>query len=359
MVTVHSPMPKTSISKTLEPGFKAYMVAESKGDKNEAQQAAKKWKDDNVPNILRLRSEHWRNYPGSVQMALLVQQRWFFLFPIAVPLGNCALSHTVHGHSDWDEFSGGVLPNFTWPSDNVYASVPYSEIAKQADNFYHTNLFGFKLDTVPTEMSLSCLSGIIEHLIAASATDVPFVFRTREDIVARQGSNPAISPSPIPTPLLPNPPSTPRPESPPLPSPSPLHTELPPLPPSSTPHTVSPSSLLPPPLSPVENPEIPPEGRVRKRKAPIAVEPADVKSEEPAQGRGKRTKKSPQEAEEERVKKAAEAAAKAQANETKGGEKVVIVAGDGKLPPTAVGGNGADQACQLTISAAPIGISGV
>ncbi|KAJ6607968.1 hypothetical protein B0H10DRAFT_535716 [Mycena sp. CBHHK59/15] len=178
-------------------------------------------------------------------------------------------------------------------------------------------------------MSLSHLSGMIEYLVSASATDLPFVFRDKTDIVARRGS-PVNVPAPVPPPGSVRPP-TPRPTSPPPrptsppprpASPPPRPTSPPPRPAPPPPRPVSPppppTLLLPPPAPPPSCPLSPPppppkQPKSRKRKATDTFEAPNEREEMP-QGRGKRTRKSPQEAREERAQKTADAVSKVKIN---------------------------------------------
>ncbi|KAJ7721975.1 hypothetical protein B0H14DRAFT_3520456 [Mycena olivaceomarginata] len=60
-----------------------------------------------------------------------------------------------------------------WPSDQVYATIPYADIAAYPNNFYNMERFSLRLDKPLTEMTLSQLSGIIEYLISTSSTSDP------------------------------------------------------------------------------------------------------------------------------------------------------------------------------------------
>ena len=174
--------------------------------------------------------------------------------------------------------------------------MPYTDIAAHPNNFYDTDHFSLRLDKPLAEMSLSQLSGMIEYLISISATDHPFIFRAKEDILARRASSAAVQAPP--PPVLPSPPALQL-----LPSASP--PALPPVRPQSPPPTRPQSSLpvppqlppsvppqsLPPPVTPVEV-NVPP--KTKKRKAAAALEPADEGAEDSALGRGRRTRRSPQ-----------------------------------------------------------------
>ncbi|KAJ6563393.1 hypothetical protein DFH09DRAFT_1278994 [Mycena vulgaris] len=88
--------------------------------------------------------------------------------------------------------------NHTWPSDDVYDSLPYEELAKRPDDFYDTQLFPLRptLGNPFQEMALSEISGIVEDLIKICATDIPFVFRDRQTILARQAARSSGAPRP-------------------------------------------------------------------------------------------------------------------------------------------------------------------
>ncbi|KAJ6523431.1 hypothetical protein DFH09DRAFT_1420784 [Mycena vulgaris] len=86
----------------------------------------------------------------------------------------------------------------TWPSDDVYDSLPYEELAKRPDDFYDTQLFPLRptLGNPFEAMSLSEISGVVEDLIKICATDVPFVFRDRQAILALQAAKTSGAPRP-------------------------------------------------------------------------------------------------------------------------------------------------------------------
>ncbi|KAJ7307900.1 hypothetical protein DFH08DRAFT_823983 [Mycena albidolilacea] len=235
-----------------------------------------------------------------------------------------------------------------WPSDQVYATVPYAEIAPCPNNFYDMERFPLRLDKPLTEMTLSQLSGIIEYLISTSATSDPFVFHAKHDILAhRRAATEALhTPSPPPAPSLlplpvpplsppraptrshtPVPPRSPPPVLPPSPpqappwSPTPVSLPAPPPVPRRSPTAVTPPSpLLGPPRSPspVHAPTAPPaKVKGKKRNAAVAALDSVEAAADDTLGRGRRLRKSPQEAREERAQKAAEVVLKATGNKSK------------------------------------------
>ncbi|KAJ7893894.1 hypothetical protein B0H14DRAFT_2559521 [Mycena olivaceomarginata] len=219
---------------------------------------------------------------------------------------------------------------------------PQSSILTCPNNFYDMKRFSLRLDKPLTEMTLSQLSGIIEYLISTSATSDPFVFHAKHDILAhRRAATEALhTPSPPPAPVPPlSPPRAPTrshtpvpPRSPPpvLPlsppqapprSPTPVPPPAPPpVPPRSPTPVTPPSPLLGPPRSPspVHAPTAPP-AKVKGKKRNAATAALDSVEAAAADilGRGRRLRKSPQEAREERAQRAAEVVLKTTRNKSK------------------------------------------
>ncbi|KAJ7737670.1 hypothetical protein B0H16DRAFT_1730172 [Mycena metata] len=258
---------------------------------------------------------------------------------------------------------GPVSEDHTWPSDEVYTTLPYDQLTKHPDDFYDTQQYTFRLNTPLAEMPLSQLSRIIEDLITISTTDSPFVFREKRDILARRQSrtcSPSLPPALVPVVPPPPPPSTetqtPAPATSTAAPPSAEDLTPPPPPPSTETQTPAPATstaappsaedLTPPPPPPstetqtappvlpastaapaaVEDPTFPPppppstnavkkpvKGKVQKRTAAVAfgadADPG-ADSEPSAVRRGGRPRKSPEEAREERAQVAAAAHAK-------------------------------------------------
>jgi hypothetical protein len=78
-----------------------------------------------------------------------------------------------------------LLIDHAWPADATYGGLPLIDIKESPAEFYDTERFNFhpRLGVPFHKMSLSHLSGIIEELIKLSATDHPFLFRSKADIL--------------------------------------------------------------------------------------------------------------------------------------------------------------------------------
>ncbi|KAJ7656585.1 hypothetical protein B0H17DRAFT_1213790 [Mycena rosella] len=98
-----------------------------------------------------------------------------------------------------------VCWDHTWPSDEAYNGLPYAELAKRPDHFYDTGRFVFQpmLGIPMQEMSLSQLSGIVEHLISISLTASPFIFREKAEILTLQKASVAAASIPFEADLTP------------------------------------------------------------------------------------------------------------------------------------------------------------
>ncbi|KAJ7166382.1 hypothetical protein C8R43DRAFT_1162879 [Mycena crocata] len=98
-----------------------------------------------------------------------------------------------------------VAWDHTWPSDDIYKSLPYDELVARPHKFYDTERFNFHptLATPLQKMSLSQLSSIVEYLIEISDTNCPFAFRQKQDI---QAISKTVSPTPstvvVPSPMV-------------------------------------------------------------------------------------------------------------------------------------------------------------
>ncbi|KAJ7234243.1 hypothetical protein C8J57DRAFT_1575370 [Mycena rebaudengoi] len=108
-----------------------------------------------------------------------------------------------------------VCWDHAWPADAAYGVLPLTDIKEHPDEFYDTERFRLhpRLGVPFHEMSLSHLSGIVEELIKLSATDDPFIFRSKADILklrdTAKATNAPASPETVPQATNPPPPPPP------------------------------------------------------------------------------------------------------------------------------------------------------
>ncbi|KAJ7212370.1 hypothetical protein C8J57DRAFT_1604349 [Mycena rebaudengoi] len=183
-----------------------------------------------------------------------------------------------------------VCWDHAWPADAAYGVLPLTDIKEHPDEFYDTERFRLhpRLGVPFHEMSLSHLSGIVEELIKLSATDDPFIFRSKADILKLRDTAKATNAPASPETVGTNP-KTPLPHSPGRRSTTPALTPTP----HSSPKVPQATNPPPPPPPPttaaavdgaVDNSDST-KKRTRKRKAESQLVPETAQDSSSSSGR--------------------------------------------------------------------------